>query len=212
MFGYNNGYYDQYSYNNSPIYSAQKQAQFSPDVMDALIPSAEGMIDVIRADELRPQCGAFNESREYKIKKARCCHRIIVDNSQGVRGLVTLKRKVRAVADGTLVCDLCKARILTKFDRDSMKKAIDDFLAVVDTLVAFGPDLLLMNVDPKHPEERGIIDRMLDTKEFCGVHLIKIVEMFANTITKTNASNENERNFAKEYLDHSNQNITSWAY
>jgi hypothetical protein len=69
-----------------------------------------------------------------------------------------------------------------------------------------------MNVDPKHPEERCIIDRMLDTKEFCCVHLVKIVEMFANTITKTNASNENERNFAKEYLDHSNQNITSWAY
>lgn len=188
-------------------YSTTVKKQFAPDVMDALRPSAEAIIEVVRADQQKPAYGPVNESREYKIKKARCVHRIASEDPQ-YRGVISLKRRIRPMEDGTLRCELCGAKIRHKFD-DSMVKSIEDAVEVIDTLIAFGPDLYLCNIDPKHPEERGLIDRMIDTKEFFDVHLKKIVKSFIEIAKQDKASHENERNLAKEYLDKT-KSATSW--
>lgn len=197
-------------YETYTAYPTQTQAkrQYAPDVMDALRPSAEAIIEVLRANQQKPLYGSVNESREYKIKKARCVHRIATEDPQ-YRGVISLKRKIRVMSDGSLRCELCGAKIRPKFD-DGMVEALQNAVEVLDTLIAFGPDLCLINVDPAHPEERGLIDRMIDTKEFFDVHMIKIVKAFIEIAKHDKASHENERNLAAEYLDKT-KSPTIWS-
>lgn len=200
-----------YQYTNN--YQTYQQARstankYAPDVMDALRPCAERMIEVRRYDEMRPKYGPVNESREYRLAKARCVHRLPVEDTT-YRGIVTLKRYIRPMQDGSYRCELCKAKILTKFDKN-MIDALDSAIEVLDTLIAFGPDMSLANYDPRHPEERGYIDRMIDCKEFLNIHAKKITNTFIEIAKSENASEDNERHLGEEYADHTQGSITSF--
>ena len=181
-------------------YGLQKR-QFAPDVLDALIPAAEAMIDVINAEKHKPQMGDLSDNREYRKVKARCVHRVLEYDPE-YRTVRALERKVRPMGDGkTYRCDLCKAKLLTKLD-ETAKKKLTDAIEVIDTIVAFGPDLGLINVDPAHPDEKPIIESMIDIKQFFALHLLPLADSMIKTMALETAYQENDRNnFTSEYLD-----------
>lgn len=184
-----------------------RERVLAPDVLDVLIPAAEAMIDVVRAEKNKSQLGDLSENREYRKAKARCVHRIpVIDPEYG--SLKSLKRKVRVMTDGSLRCELCRAKILPKLD-DSAKKKLSDAIEVIDTIIAYGPDLGLINVDPAHPDERPIIESMIEIKQFFALHLTTLCENMVKTMMLEASYKENERNtFTSEYLDRTKKATT----
>ena len=193
------GYTTQYTpqYGTSYQQSTTMRKQYSPDVLDALRPSAEAIIDVVNIDKMKPAYGNVNHDYGYKVKKARCVHRIAVHDPQ-YNGYVTLKRQVRQTKEG-LRCSLCGAKICDKFDED-MKETIKKATEVIDSILTFGPDLGLVNYDPMDPS-RGFIDKLIDTKEFFSTKLNVALEAFVAAVKNDTASEENERNLADMYLN-----------
>lgn len=176
-----------------------KNRTFAPDVMDALLPSAEAMIDVRRAEKNKSALGDLSENREYRKAKARCVHRLpAIDPASGT--IMTLDRKVAVMQDGTFRCELCKATLLEKLD-DKAKKKLSEAIEVIDTILAFGPDLGLINIDPAHPDEKPIIDSMIDIKQFFALHLMPLTENLIKIMANEESYKENEKNFTAEYLD-----------
>lgn len=189
--------YDAYSTNYATGgYTNGQKKQYPPDVLDALRPSADAIIDVVNADKNKPLYGNVQHDYGYNVKKARCVHRMAMSDNQ-YSGYVTLKRYVRQTKDG-LVCDLCGAKIRSEFN-DDMIKDIEKALEVIDALVTFGPDLGLVNYDPMDP--KGFIDKLIDTKEFFNTKMKKVLPAFITAVKNDTASEENERKLADMYLN-----------
>ena len=179
----------------------------APDVVDAVMPHAGAMLDIARTIQERPMISKqFAESREYRIIKAKCPHRSIeVDN-----GITLLKKADIITTDGQVKCKLCGATILTKWDVEDFKQKLLAAKAVIDTLVLYGPDYNLGNYPNGYVGDRGIIDKMIETKSFIGTDLIKIVETFCEIGKAENTTSENRRQMGAHYRDHSSQNVTAW--
>lgn len=183
---------------NESYYNTRRRT-LAPDVLDVLIPAAEAMVDVVRAEKNKSQLGDLSENREYRKAKARCVHRIATFN-QEYNVIATLDRKVKCMQDGTFRCELCKAKLLPKLD-ESAKRKLQEAIEVIDTIVAFGPDLGLINIDPAHPDERPIIESMLDVKQFFALHMIPLTETMVKTMAMEESYSDNDKNFTSEYLD-----------
>lgn len=187
-------------YANTQYANTQVRKQYPPDVLDALRPSADAIIDVVNIDKMAPQYGQVQHDYGYKVKKARCVHRMACSDGT-YNGYVTLKRMIRQTKEG-LKCELCGAVICDKFD-DEMLKAVDKVLEVLDCIVTFGPDLGLVNQDPMDPT-KGFIDKLIDTKEFLSIKLKKVIPAFITLVKNDTASEENERTLASMYLNNAN--------
>ena len=186
--------------------SSEKNA-LNPDVVDALMPHAGAMLDVMRVIEERPQIAdQFAESLEYRKIKACCPHRTI----DGSGPVVLLVKAARVMQDGSVKCKLCGAPILTNWDKDDFIKKLKDAVAVLDTIVLYGPDFNLGNFPRGYVDNEGILDKIINTKEFLSVNMVKIAETFTKVGKVENANAENLRTLGQNYRDHTSS-LTTWG-
>jgi hypothetical protein len=177
----------------------------APDVVDALIRPAGDMLDVARVQEMRPEVAQqFSESSEYRLFRARCPHRRLESDN----GVVLLKKADVVTKDGQVKCALCGATILTNWDAEDFKKRLLDARDVIDTILLYGIDYNLGNFPRNYSGDRGIIDKMIDTKAFISTDLIKIAETFCAIGKAENVQSENRRTINNVYRD--NSMVTSY--
>lgn len=191
---------------NYDVYPNSNSNALAPDVVDALMPHAASMLDIKRVCEERPMIAKqFQESLEYRKIKACCPHRHI-DQS----GPVTLLAKADVVTkDGGVRCKICGAPILTNWSKEDFERRIKDAVAVIDTILLYGPDFNLGNYPHGYMGDQGIIDKMIECKEFLSVNMVKISETFTSVGKAENTSQENRR-VAQNYRDHTS-NVTNWG-
>lgn len=180
----------------------------APDVVDALMPPATAMLDYKRAKEERPELrDQYNEPIEMRRIRACCPHRKLSKTEEGID---VLSQSESVMKDGTVRCSLCGARLLTHWSQEDFKKKIEDCVAVLDTILAYGPNFNLGNYPPGYVGERGVLDRIIECKEFLTVNMIKISETFNKTALLENNNQENNRTLGRNYRDHTS-NVSSWG-
>ena len=193
---------------NYDVYNDPNANALSPDVVDALMPHAGAMLDVKRVIEETPRISKdFTASLEYRKIRACCPHRkIFIDNDTHV---TLLKQADVITKDGGVKCSICGAPILTKWDKDDFKKKLEDAVAVIDTILLYGPNFNLGNWPKGYTGDRGIIDTMIMVKEFLTVNMTKISDTFCTTSKAENSNQEAARSLGKNYHDRTS-NVTSW--
>lgn len=197
-------------------YGTKYQTQFAPDVMDALRGPAEQIVNVVWTDKNRPDYGNENPSPEYKRIKARCVHRIAIADASYAdqngnplpNAPIVLKKRVRPTQDGNCRCELCGAKILSDFDKSLIDK-IQGAIEVIDTLLAFGPELGLQEIASDRPTDPPLLSSMINIKEFMNIHLMKIVNGFNKIAMHQNEVEDLDKSLASQYFDHTTQ-ATIW--
>lgn len=194
---------------NYDVYPNSNTNAMNPDVIDAVMPYVCDMLDVKRVLEERPPLAKqFTDSLEYRRTRACCPHRFIkVDEDTKV----TILSKADIVTqDGSVKCKLCGAPILTNWDYNDFAAKLEGAIAVIDTILLYGPDFNLSNFPRGYTDPEGIIDKMIRVKEFLNVPMKKIAENFTNVGKAENKNSENNRTLRQNYRDHSS-NISSWG-
>lgn len=193
---------------NYDVYSESNANALSPDVVDALMPHAGAMLDVKRVLEETPRISKdFKSSLEYRKIKACCPHRHIYITPD--THVTLLKQADTIMKDGTVRCALCGAPILTKWDKDEFAKKLNEAVAVIDTILLYGPNFNLGNWPRGYTGDQGILDKMIMVKEFLSVNMQKISETFCSVSKAENSNQENARSLGRNYHDRTS-NVTSW--